>query len=185
MSGADGGGAPDSGGGGGGAAGGVDGGSSRTVGRVRVLQLHADPLAETPRIEAEGCELVREEHDGTVSMKVVDASGRELGVIRVHVEAHGDPFYGRYSRNDERYCYSSKLEIAPEARGRRLGRQLLRVARCVAHESGGRGMKSLVSPDNAVSLHCHDVEGFAPASMDLRGVRLGSRVLWLSRRKLS
>lgn len=167
------------------AADGANATSSRTVGRVRVVQLHAAPLAERPRIDAEGCELVREMHDGTVSMKVIDASGRELGVIRVHVEAHGDPFYGRYSRNDERYCYSSKLEIAPEARGRRLGRQLLRVARCVAHESGGRGMKSLVSPDNAISLHCHEVEGFGPPSMDLHGVRLGSRVLWLSRRKLS
>ncbi len=114
-----------------------------------------------------------------MELSAIDRSGALLGVARVHSGCHGDPFYGRYSRNDDEYVYGSKLEIEPAARGRGLGQQLLHAARCAAFDAGGRGLKSLVAPDNAISLHCHDVVGFDPPTTLLRGVRLGQRVVWL------
>lgn len=144
-----------------------------------MLQLFAAPLDEEAGVE--GCRLARSRIDGTVEVSALDPSGETLGIVRVHVGTHGDPFYGRYSRNDEHHVYGSKLEIAPAARGRGMGQQLLRVARCVAFDEAGRGLKSLVAPDNAVSLHCHDLVGFDPPAAEVSGIRLGSRVWWLGR----
>lgn len=155
---------------------------ARTIGRIRALQLFADPLTEEATVD--GCTIVRHEFGGTVEAVAVDPSGTPMCSVRVHARAWGDPFYGKYSRNDDRYVYGSKLEVAPEARGRGLGVQMLRVARWVAYDEAGLGLKSLVAPDNAVSLRCHDAVGFDPPAAELRGVRVGSRVLWLPRRSL-
>ncbi len=149
---------------------------SRTIGRIQVLQLFAEPLEEEPSID--GGRLERRLVDGTVELLAIDDSGILLGVARIHPECHGDSFYGRYSRNDENYIYGSGLEIEPAARGRGLGKQLTHAARCAAFDFGGRGVKSLVAPDNAVSLRCHEATGFDPPAALLRGVRLGDRVLW-------
>lgn len=130
----------------------------------------------------EGCRLERTERDGTVEVAAIDAAGLTLGLFRIHVRTHGDAFYGRYSRNDDQYVYGSKLEVAPEARGRGMGIRLLAAARWVAYDESGRGLKSLVAPDNAISLRCHDAVGFDPPTTELSGLRVGSRVWWLSRR---
>lgn len=147
-----------------------------------MLQLFGGPLTEEATVE--GCRLERTETDGTVEVAAVDGSGVTLGLFRIHARTHGDAFYGRYSRNDERFVYGSKLEISPEARGRGIGTQMLRAARWVAYDETGRGLKSLVAPDNEVSLRCHEVVGFDAPAAELRGVRLGPRVLWLSRTPL-
>ncbi len=147
-----------------------------------MLQLFAGPFDEEASVE--GCRLTRSHHDGTVEVAAVDPSGETLGVVRVHPGTHGDAFYGAYSRNDADFVYGSALEISPSARGRGLGQQMLRVARCVAFEESGKGLKSLVAPSNSVSLRCHHVVGFDPPAADLRGVRLGPRVLWLGRSPL-
>lgn len=147
-----------------------------------MLQLYAGPLDEQASVE--GCRLERSRALGTVEVSAIDPSGERVGVVRLHPGTHGDSFYGRFSRNDDDFVYGSALEISPGARGRGLGQQMLRAARCVAFEESGKGLKSLVAPDNTVSLRCHDVVGFDPPAAELRGVRLGSRVLWLGRSPL-
>ena len=122
----------------------------RTIGRIRVIQVFAGPMRSEATID--GCEVERRWNAGTVEVVAFDGEGTPLGIVRVHADAHGDPFYGRYSSNDESYVYGSKLEIAPAARGRGLGVQLLRVARSVAFDETGRGLKGLVAPDNDISL---------------------------------
>ena len=102
----------------------------------------------------------------------------------MHHRTHGDAFYGKYSRTDERYCYGSDLVIHPAGRGRKLGQKMTRVARAVAHEELNRGTKSLVAPDNAASLRCHVHAGFDPPIALLKGIRVGDRTLWYSRRTL-
>ncbi len=155
---------------------------SRTVGRIRVLQMFAAPARE--EVVIEGCRLQRTEADGTVEVAAIDESGATLGLVRIHARTHGDAFYGRYSRNDDQYVYGSKLEIFPEARGRGMGNRMLAAARWVAYDETGRGLKSLVAPDNAISLRCHAAVGFDPPAAELSGLRVGPRVLWLSRRPI-
>jgi L-amino acid N-acyltransferase YncA len=144
--------------------------------------MFAAPARE--EIVIDGCQLQRREVDGTVEVAAVDDEGTTLGLVRIHARAHGDAFYGRYSRNDDHYVYGSKLEISPQARGRGMGNQMLAAARWVAYDETGLGLKSLVAPDNAISLRCHAAVGFDPPVAELNGIRIGPRVLWWSRRPL-
>lgn len=148
-----------------------------------MLLVPAAPLVEAASLE--GFDLRRTRHDGVVELAAISPSGEQVGELRVYVAAHGDPFYGHYSEVDAAFAYASKLEVDPAARGRGLGAQLMRAGRSTAYEESGRGLKSLIAPDNAASLRAHERAGFDPPSTDLSGVRVGSRVLWLSRRPLA
>ncbi len=156
----------------------------RSIGRVHVLRMVAPPLGEPATLTSEGYRL---EHvhrdDGAVTCLVLADDDELVGEVTIHPRGHGDPFYGKYSMSDERYCYGSKLEIRPAFRRRDLGRQMVRVARGMAFEQGGRGVISLVAPDNAASLRCHELEGFVP-TVELQGIRVGDRTLWYRRRSI-
>jgi GNAT superfamily N-acetyltransferase len=147
-----------------------------------VLQVPAAPLVEVASLE--GFHLRRRRHEGVIDLAAISSSGEQVGELRVYVAAHGDPFYGRYSAVDDAFAYASKLEVDPAVRGRGLGAQLMRAGRSTAYEESGRGLKSLIAPDNAASLRAHERAGFDAPSTDLSGVRIGARVIWLSRRTL-
>lgn len=155
---------------------------ARTIGRVQAVQILAPAPSIAPSFE--GMDVRNGDQPGQLLVVAVDGDGADLGSIKVFTESHGDPFYGRYSVADRRFAYLSKLEVTPAARGRGLGTMLLSAARAAALDATGAGVKSLVAPGNSVSLACHARAGFDPPDLELRGVRLGSRVLWLSRRVL-
>lgn len=155
------------------------------MGRLRVLHHVAGPLAEEPVPPHAGHRLVAErDADATTRLAVVDDSGSELGTLVVYARDHGDPFYGRWSRPDDRCCYASALLVRPEARGLGLGTLLMLAGRNVSAGEDGRGLKCFVAPDNAPSLRCHRDAGYVVTDA-LTGIRVGPRVLWTSRRRLA
>jgi L-amino acid N-acyltransferase YncA len=155
---------------------------ARTVGRIHVLQYFAAPWGPDEQVDDTGIEV--REVDGTLEVVAVADSGQELGVVRLHVRSAGDPFYGKYSRTDDRYIYGSALEVHPSARGSGIATRLMLALRRTAFDEGGRRVKSLVAPGNEASRRCHAATGFGEPVGELRGVRLGPTVLWLQRRSL-
>lgn len=157
---------------------------ARRFGRIKVLRMVTEPLDEAPELDVEGCRLDIVRSGGAITARIVE-EGTDvlLATVTLHVDEHGDPFYGKWSKSDDRYCYGSALEVRPEARGKRLGTHITRIGRGVAFQSGGRGAFSLVAPDNAPSLRVHEREGFRP-TVELTGIRLGPRVLWFRKRKV-
>ncbi|MCU1497060.1 MAG: hypothetical protein JWM47_1013 [Acidimicrobiales bacterium] len=155
-------------------------GPSRQIGRVRTFVMVAPMLdaAEDPSV---GSDLVvRHElrDDGCLALWYGDRSGEPLATYLIAGDAHLDVHYGRYSMSSPAYCYGSQLEVAPAARGRGLGVQVVRIGRAAAAEHFGRGIYGLVERSNAASVRCNLRAGFV-ATTRLDGVRVGGKVHWL------
>lgn len=157
----------------------------RTIGRVHVQKYELDPNPDEPETHSTGYTLRTSDlGGGTIEITVHSADDARLGQVRVHLEGHGDPFYGRWSKSDDRFCYCSALEVLASARGKGLGKLLKLAARRVSYESNSRGLTGLIDPSNEPSMRTNLSIG-CRFVVDLRGVRVGPRVFWWSKRRLS
>jgi GNAT superfamily N-acetyltransferase len=157
---------------------------ARTIGRVDVFHHVSDPLPDEPPLDRPGHRLVTERDPaGSTTLRVLDGAGAIVASLVIHAAIHGDAFYGRWSRPDERYCYASALFVDPDARGGGLGRYLMLAGRHVSAGEGGRGVKHFIACDNEPSLRANRAAGYVITD-ELHGVRIGPRILWWSTRRV-
>jgi len=131
--------------------------------------LAADPAADRFRPHPLTAEYAEQLVDGVGSRKdryFIALEGEELlgyGMLRGWDESYEIPAFG--------------VAVAPTARGKGVGRSLMRYALDVAREVGATSVMLKVHPDNADAKHLYESEGFVFDSLAEDGVQLKGTVL--------
>ena len=162
---------------------------SRTVGRVQVALLEIDFRSSDYGVlagQATGADHRLEisvQGGDDLELVACGLDGSRLGSLRVTGRGHADSFYGAVSAADSSHAYGSRLFVEPVARRRGIGEFLVRSGVAEARQRWSLGYKTLIDTSNTSSVALHERVGLS-IRRECRGIRLGSRVVWLTQRNL-
>ncbi|MGW6900713.1 GNAT family N-acetyltransferase [Streptomyces sp. NBC_01718] len=129
---------------------------------------HAATVADWPTASAEVVMWCGQQ-EFPVSARTISAWQRDDDV-QAHVLVQGEKLVGYgelWFDAEEDEVELARIIVAPEARGKGLGRVLVRGLLAQAHESGRADVFMRVHPDNERALRCYPAAGFVPVAPGL------------------
>ena len=141
---------------------------------ARVRRLTADDLPAAA--EADLLALRRDHGDrlrrGDRLLGIEGPGGVLQGLVWLNTASHDDTYGGSWTATDLRTWYLNQLLVGERARGRGVGRALVRAARIEAGLAGVSTIRALVQPHNGASHAVFAAEGGRVVGQ-LVGVRIG------------